>query len=245
MKNVLIIGANSAIAEACGRLFAERGDALFLVSRNAERLESLASDLKVRGAAATHTLALDLADLTRHQELVDSVKAVFPQTDVLLIAHGILPNQDECQASTEKMLDSMAVNFLSPVSLLNLWANEFEVQKKGAIAVISSVAGDRGRQSNYIYGAAKGGLSTFLEGLRNRMFKHGISVISIKPGFVDTPMTAEFEKGALWAKPEQVAKGILHAIDKGGDNVYLPSFWKLIMMIIIHIPEKIFKKLSL
>jgi len=119
------------------------------------------------------------------------------------------------------------------------------VQGKGSLAVISSVAGDRGRQSNYVYGAAKGMVSLFLQGLRNRLSKKNVQVLTIKPGFVDTPMTAAFTKGALWAKPEAVARGIVKAVDKRRDEVYLPGFWRLIMLLIRHIPESLFKKLSL
>jgi short-subunit dehydrogenase len=124
-------------------------------------------------------------------------------------------------------------------------ANLMEAQGSGTIAVISSVAGDRGRQSNYVYGAAKGMVTRFLQGLRNRLAKRGVQVLTIKPGFVDTPMTAAFKKGALWAQPDAVARGIVAAVDAGKDEVYLPGFWRLIMAIIRHIPEPIFKRLSL
>ena len=136
-------------------------------------------------------------------------------------------------------------NGLSVIALCTLLGNRFEAQGSGSIAVISSVAGDRGRQSNYVYGAAKGMVTRFLQGLRNRLAKENVQVLTIKPGFVDTPMTAAFKKGALWAQPADVARGILAAIDKGKDEVYLPGFWRLIMLVIRHIPEFIFKKLSL
>jgi len=140
----------------------------------------------------------------------------------------------------------MDINFLSVVSLLTPIANRFEENKRGTIAVISSVAGDRGRQSNYVYGAAKSGLDAFLQGLRNRRSKADVHVLTIKPGFVDTPMTAHIpERGPLWAQPEDVAKGIVSAIEKQKYVVYLPRFWSLIMLIIRSIPERIFKKLSL
>jgi short-subunit dehydrogenase len=131
------------------------------------------------------------------------------------------------------------------IALATVLANRFEAQRSGSIAVISSVAGDRGRQSNYVYGAAKGAVTLLLQGLRNRLSKSGVQVLTIKPGFVDTPMTAEFKKGALWAKPDDIAHGIVSAIDRRRDVVYLPGFWRLIMLIIRHIPEPIFKRMSL
>lgn len=243
MKTIVIFGATSAIAKAVAKLYAKKGDSLFLVGRNAEQTQTLAIDLKVRGAKEVAFAVSDLAKIEQHPPLIATIKQTFPKIDVALLAHGVLPNQDACNQSVESAIEAMTVNFISPVSLLTLLANE--MQEKSAIAVISSVAGDRGRQSNYVYGAAKGGLSLFLQGLRNRLHSKGVAVITIKPGLVDTPMTASFKKGALWAKPEQVAKGIVKAIEKRHDEVYLPSFWKWIMFIIRQIPESLFKRLSL
>ncbi|MGQ9806028.1 MAG: SDR family oxidoreductase [Chlorobiales bacterium] len=245
MKTIVIFGATSAIAKAVARIYAKEGNALFLVGRNEEQTQTLASDLKVRGAKEVLYAVADLAKLDQHPSLIATIKQTFPKIDIALIAHGVLPKQDECNQEVAKTIDAMMVNFLSPISLLTLLANEMQAQGAGTIAVISSVAGDRGRQSNYVYGAAKGGLSLFLQGLRNRLHSKGVAVITIKPGFVDTPMTAAFKKGALWAKPEQVAKGIVKAIEKRRDEVYLPAFWKWIMFIIRQIPESIFKRLSL
>jgi short-subunit dehydrogenase len=143
-------------------------------------------------------------------------------------------------------MHALDVNFLSVVSLLTPLANRFEANKHGTLAVISSVAGDRGRQSNYVYGAAKSGLDAFLQGLRNRLSKAGVHVVTVKPGFVATPMTAHLpQQGPLWAQPDDVAEGIVKAIDKQKDVVYLPGFWALIMLIIRLIPERIFKRLNL
>lgn len=245
MKTIVIFGATSAIAKAVARLYAKEANALFLVGRNEEQTQTLASDLKVRGAKAVHYAIADLAKPEQHSPLIATIKQVFPKIDIVLIAHGVLPNQDACNQDAEKTIDAMTVNFISPISLLTLLANEMQAQGAGVIAVISSVAGERGRQSNYVYGAAKGGLSIFLQGMRNRLYAKGVAVLTIKPGFVDTPMTASFKKGALWAKPEQVAKGIVKAIEKRRDEVYLPAFWKWIMLVIRQIPESLFKRLSL
>lgn len=245
MKRVLIIGASSAIAEAAARLWAVQGASLFLVARKADRLQAIAADLSVRGAAKVGTQIMDATDVAAHAAMFDAALAELGGIDIALIAHGTLPDQKACEASVEVALKEIDNNGLSVIALATCLANLMEAQGSGCIAVISSVAGDRGRQSNYVYGAAKGMVTRFLQGLRNRLAKKGVQVLTIKPGFVDTPMTAAFKKGALWAQPDDVARGILAAIEKGKDEVYLPGFWWLIMAIIRHIPEPIFKKLSL
>ena len=245
MQKILIIGATSAIAEATARLWAARGEALFLVGRRAERLEAIAADLRVRGAVLVECLAMDACDTPLHAAMLDAAEAAMGGVDVALIAHGSLPDQKACEASVELTLKEIDTNALSVISLATLLAQHFEARGRGVLAVIGSVAGDRGRQSNYVYGAAKGMLGIFLQGLRNRLSKRGVQVLTIKPGFVDTPMTASFSKGALWAKPENVARGIVRAIDHRRDEVYLPGFWRLIMLIVRHVPERLFKRLSL
>lgn len=245
MKRILIIGATSAIAEAAARQWAQRGDALFLVGRSAGRLQTIADDLVVRGAAQTACHVMDATAIAEHGAMLDAAVAALGGIDVALIAHGTLPDQKACEASVDLTLREIDTNGVSVLALATRLANLLEAQGAGCLAVISSVAGDRGRQSNYVYGAAKGMVTRFLQGLRNRLAKSGVQVLTIKPGFVDTPMTAAFKKGALWARPEQVARGILSAIDRGRDEVYLPGFWRLIMWLIRHIPERVFKRLSL
>lgn len=245
MQKILIIGATSAIAEATARRWAVGGNALFLVARNAARLETIAADLRVRGAASVASLAMDANDTAAHAAMLDAANDALGGLDVALIAHGTLPDQKACERSVEVTLQEIATNGLSVIALATLLGEKFERQGSGTLAVIGSVAGDRGRQSNYVYGAAKGLVGLFLQGLRNRLDRKGVQVLTIKPGFVDTPMTAAFKKGALWAQPEDIAAGILRAIAKKRDVVYLPGFWRLIMLIIRHIPEFIFKKLSL
>jgi len=163
-----------------------------------------------------------------------------------LIAHGTLPDQQACAASAGLTLQEIQTNAISTIALLTHVANYFEQQGSGSIAVISSVAGDRGRQSNYVYGSAKAMVSTFLQGLRNRLQFSGVHVLTIKPGFVDTPMTAHITpKGKLWAQPQDIAKGIVRALNKQQDVVYLPWIWRYIMLIIQHLPEFLFKRLRL
>jgi decaprenylphospho-beta-D-erythro-pentofuranosid-2-ulose 2-reductase len=241
----LIVGATSAIAEATARLFAADGDRLCLAGRKVERLTAMAEDLRVRGAAQVETIALDANEIPRHEAVLAQAERAMGGLDTALIAHGTLPDQRACQSSADATIAAFMTNALSAISLLTLIANRFERQRAGTIAVISSVAGDRGRQSNYVYGAAKSALSTFTQGLRNRLSRFGVTVVTIKPGFVDTPMTAGFKKGALWATPEAVAESIHRAMTKGQDIVYTPWFWRWIMAIIRAVPESIFKRTRL
>ncbi len=213
-----------------------------LTGRNAARLEAVAADLKLRGAAAVDTAVLDIDDLGAHPRvLAQAWKG--GAVDVVLVAPGTLPDQAACEASVALTVKEFNTNGLSVIALLTLVAQR--MQPGGAIAVISSVAGDRGRQSNYVYGSAKAALSVFLSGLRQRLTKSGVAVVTIKPGFVDTPMTRDFKKGALWASPQAVGRGIVRAVDQRRDVVYLPWFWWGIMFIIKHVPEAIFKRAKL
>ncbi len=244
MRKVLIVGASSAIAEAVARLFAAQGDMLYLAGRRAEALEAIAADLRVRGAARAQTEVMDANTIERHAALLDNADAALGGLDTVLIAHGTLSDQAACQKSVALTFQELHTNALSVIALLTLVATRFEAQRSGTIAVISSVAGDRGRQSNYVYGTAKAAVSTFLSGLRQRLHKSSVHVVTIKPGFVDTPMTREFPKGLLWAQPERVARDIVTAMEKGKDVVYTPGFWRVIIWIIKSLPEKIFKLLS-
>jgi decaprenylphospho-beta-D-erythro-pentofuranosid-2-ulose 2-reductase len=245
MQRVLIIGATSAIAEATARIYAERGSRLHLVARTPARLDTIAEDLRIRGAADVGSDSLDINDLSRHEGVLERAWAALGDVDVVLVAHGTLPDQKACEASVETAMAEFATNATSTIALLTLLANRMDAAGRGTLAVISSVAGDRGRASNYLYGSAKAAVSTFLGGLRQRLAKRGVDVVTIKPGFVDTPMTREFKKGALWAKPDAVAAGIVKAADKGSSVAYLPKFWFVIMAIIRAVPEFIFKRVSL
>ncbi|HEY4093133.1 MAG TPA: SDR family oxidoreductase [Luteibacter sp.] len=245
MQRVLIIGATSAIAEATARIYAERGSRLHLVARTPARLDTIAEDLRIRGAVDVGSDSLDVNDLARHETVLEAAWTALGDVDVVLVAHGTLPDQKACEVSVETAMAEFATNATSTIALLTLLANRMDKAGRGTIAVISSVAGDRGRASNYLYGSAKAAVSTFLSGLRQRLSKRGVDVVTIKPGFVDTPMTRDFKKGALWAKPEAVAAGIVKAVDKGTPVAYLPKFWVIIMGIIRAVPEFIFKRISL
>jgi len=241
---VLIIGATSAIAQETAKCFARDGAELFLVGRSEHKLSAIASDLKVRGARCAQTALLDVNDFEYHQSLLERATLTLGGLDMLLIAHGTLSDQCKCEQSVDEALHEFSTNCTSIISLLTISANYFEQQKHGCIAVISSVAGDRGRRSNYVYGASKAAVSAFLSGLRGRLAKSGVAVVTIKPGTVDTPMTAHMRKGLLFASAQKVGEGIYQAMLKKKDVVYLPWYWRFIMLIVRSIPESIFKRLS-
>lgn len=245
MLKVMLIGATSAIATATAQRYAARGARLYLLARDAERLALMARDLEVRGAPAVHTAVCDLGAAFDAETLIAAAQRDLEGLDVVVIAHGVLPEQSACEQDVAQLRAAFEINTLSTLALLTPLANLMQSQRSGTIAVLSSVAGDRGRQSNYVYGASKAALDAFLSGLRNRLAKHGVQVLTIKPGFVDTPMTAAFKKGPLWATPASIADGIVRAVDKKCDVVYLPWFWRGIMMVIRAIPERVFKRLSL
>lgn len=244
MNRVLIIGATSAMAEAVAREFAQRGDALFLYARDSQRTEAIAADLRVRGASAVACGVLDVTEISAHAAALDRAITVLDGLDIVLIAHGTLPDQKRCEQSVEATLHEFQTNALSTLALCTLLANQLERRRAGTLAVISSVAGDRGRASNYVYGAAKAAVSEFLSGLRQRLHPAGVNVLTIKPGFVDTPMTAGFQKGPLWATPAQVGGAIHHAILARKPVLYTPGFWWAIMHLIRAIPERLFLRIS-
>jgi short-subunit dehydrogenase len=245
MKKVLIIGATSAIAIAVARKLAARGDRLYLLARDRAHLDDLAVDLNIRGAESVNYAEFDANQLDRLQPILDQAMQTLNGVDIALIAYGSLPDQRSCEQNLALTLQEFHTNAISVIALLTLLANIMRPRGQGTLVAISSVAGDRGRQSNYIYGAAKGAVSLFLQGLRNRLAESGVRVVTIKPGLVDTPMTRTFKKGPLWATPERVADGICTAIDNGRDVVYLPWYWRYIMLVIKTVPERIFKRLSL
>ena len=242
---MLIVGATSAIAGETAKVYAKHGGRLFLTGRDGARLASVRDDLLVRGAAQVETAELDVARIPSHREVIDSAIAALGGLDVALIAHGTLPDQAHCQRDVGQTLDAIQVNFTATVALLTLLANHFEAQRSGCIAVITSVAADRGRQSNYVYGAAKGGLDRFLQGLRNRLFRSGVAVVTIRPGLVETPMTAGMKRSLLFVSARRVGLGIHRAIERRRNVVYIPWFWRPIMAVIKGLPESIFKRLQL
>ncbi len=245
MKKIVVIGATSAISEAFCRKYIEEGNSFYLVSRRTKLLEQIKDDLLVRGASRVEILQFDINDTQEHENMLSQANDFLNGIDVVLIAHGSLPNQAKCEKSFEDTYSELMTNAISVISLLTYVANYFEKQRSGLIIVITSVAGDRGRKSNYVYGTAKGALSIFMQGLRNRLSNSGVNVITIKPGLIDTPMTKEFRKGMLWSSPSVVAQGMINAIENNRSEGYLPRYWYYIMFLIKCIPENIFKRLSL
>jgi decaprenylphospho-beta-D-erythro-pentofuranosid-2-ulose 2-reductase len=245
MANILIIGATSTIAQATARRFAAEGARFFLVGRSASKLAAVRDDLLVCGADESETYALDLTDIAAHAAMLDAATAALGTLDMALIAHGSLSDQAASEASVARTMDEWATNCTSVIALLTLLANLFEGQRHGTIAVMSSVAGDRGRKSLYVYGAAKAAINTFLEGLRGRLSAAGVAVVTIKPGFVDTPMTAHLPKNFLFVPPERVARDIHRAMTRGTSVAYTPWFWRYVMLLLRAIPDPIFRKLPI
>lgn len=242
---VLALGATSAIAEATLRLLAERNASFCLVGRSPQKLAAVRDDLVTRGASAAAAYTADLNDTAAHPALLEQAAATLGGIDIALIAHGVLGDQAAAEADYRAAEGVLVTNFLSTVSLVTWLANYFEAEKRGTIAVVSSVAGDRGRRSNYVYGASKGGLNVFLDGVRNRIDRAGVQVLTIKPGFVATPMTAHLPSNALFAQPAEVARHIVRAIDRRKDVAYVPPMWGAIMLVVRSVPRPIFKRMSL
>jgi decaprenylphospho-beta-D-erythro-pentofuranosid-2-ulose 2-reductase len=244
-KKVLILGATSAMAIAVARKLAAGDVSFYLVARSEAKLNAVAADLTTRGARAVFTDVRNLDDTAKHPFILSTAVEKLDRIDFALIAHGVLGDQEEAQSDYVAAGQILTTNFLSPVSLSTWLGNYFAAIGAGTLAVISSVAGDRGRKSNYVYGTSKGALNIFLDGLRNRIDRAGVQVLTIRPGFVSTPMTAHLKQNALFAHPAQIADGILAAIIARKDVVYLPKIWRPIMFLIRNIPESIFKKMNM
>lgn len=245
MRNIIVFGAASTIAHKTILEFCKTDENHFiLIGRNEERLNSIKSEVETRNSTAT-VLHCDATNIDEVILTANVCLNLVAKIDILYIAHGSLADNDAVYKNNSKLISEMNTNFLSVITFITELLPRFEEQKDGVIAVISSVAGDRGRQSNFIYGTAKAAISTYLSGLRNKLFPFGVHVLTIKPGFVDTQMTKDVPKNPLFAKPEFVAKKIVEAIKNETDILYVPGFWKYIMMIIKSIPEGMFKKLKL
>ncbi len=244
-RKILVLGATSGIAQATCRIWAAQGASLFLVARNGEKLAAVAADLRTRGAGYVDCAVADLDDTDKHAELLAHAVNSLTGMDVAYLAHGILGDQAEAERDFNAAAQILYTNLLAPISLLT-WLANFCVQRHaGVLAVISSVAGDRGRKSNYLYGSSKAGLTAFLGGLRNRVDREGVTVLNIKPGPTRTAMTAAMPKSDKFADVDSVAESIVSAIDKRKDVLYVPFQWQPIMFVIRNIPERIFKKMNL
>lgn len=242
-ENVLILGASSDMAVAIAKKFASAGYSITLAGRNVEKLKIMEADLKVRYNGIVNSVFFDALDFSGHQSFYDNLPE---KPDIVICVFGLLGDQFEAQKNWKLCAEILSSNYVGAVSVLNVVANDFEAKKKGTIVGISSVAGDRGRQSNYFYGSAKAGFTAYLSGLRNRLFHCGVHVLTVKPGFVKTKMIENMKTpGPLTAKPEKVADNIFKAVKRKSNSIYVLSIWALIMLIIRMIPEGIFKKLKL
>ncbi len=245
-KRYLVLGATSGIAEATCRIWAAEGANLFLVGRSEEKLSSVAADLRVRGAAYVDTAVVNLDELQHHAELLAHAITSLGGLDVAYLAVGVLGEQPRAEQEARHAEQILHTNLTAPVSLLTWLANFCVKQGHGTLAVLSSVAGDRGRKSNYVYGASKAGLTAFSDGLRNRVDRAGVAVLTIKPGPVKTAMTTGMKGSEKFADPAKVAKTIADVIAKGkGGILYVPFQWRPIMAVIRAVPDSIFKKLNL
>lgn len=238
---VVIFGATSAIAEQVALLYAERGARLHLVGRDAAKLARVAE--RCAGAVVT-TETQDFTRLAENAMVVERAVVALAGIDVALVAHGDLGDQLASERTFESAESVLVVNFTSVVSLLVPLANQLEAQGRGQLAVITSVAGERGRPRNYTYGAAKGALNVYLQGLRSRLYPKGVGVTTLKLGPVDTPMTRDHRKNPLFAAPETVARAIVHALDARAAEVFVPGVWRLIMPLVRMVPEPVFQRLG-
>jgi decaprenylphospho-beta-D-erythro-pentofuranosid-2-ulose 2-reductase len=247
-RTVLILGATSAIARAVAAELAREGAALILVGRDLEELERSAADLRLRHGVEAAAERFDALDFDSHEGFFQSCLRrvdADPGEFGVVLCHGYLPDQRQAASDPSVARRTIVTNYTSAGAIRNLAADYLEQRRGGFICGLSSVAGDRGRQSNYLYASSKAALSTYLQGLRNRLSRAGVRVITVKPGFVDTKMTFGLSGMFLVATPERVAKDVCRAIRRGRSVVYTPWFWRPIMLVIRTIPEFIFKRMKL
>jgi len=243
MSYVLIIGAKSDIAKETARTYAKNGYNLYLAARKSEELEDLKTDIEVRSGVEVKLQEFDITDYESHQSFYDSLSE---KPLGVIVVSGYMVEQKLAQKDFSESLQTINVNYTGAVSILNIIANDFERERRGFIVGVSSVAGDRGRKANYIYGSSKAAFSAYLGGLRNRLYESGVSVLTVKPGFVATKMTENLDlPEKLTAQPADVAEDIFSAQQKGRNVLYTKSIWLLVMLIIKHIPEFMFKKMSI
>ncbi len=246
---VLILGATSRIAQAIAAEYAAAGETLYLAARDADEAERIAADLRIRHSATATAAAFDARDFDSHPALIAAAAEVMGGIDIAIVAFGETGEQSESESDFRKALAVIEVNYTGAVSVCEALAGYMAAHatenRSGVIAGISTVAGDRGRRSNYFYGSAKGGFSLYLQGLRGRMHRHGVHVMTAKLGFVDTPMTYGLKTRIPIASPEAAARAIVRGVRGRKDTLYYPRFWRFVMFAVKAIPERLFKRLSL
>ncbi len=241
MAKVLLVGATSTVAGETAKLYAARGDRLFLIGRNELKLQRLAKDL---GGAVVGTMVADLDETSENADRVERAIEVLGGLDIALLCQGLLGDQVETEHSWRAAEQILQTNLLSMVSLVIPLANALELSKAGHLAVLSSVAGDRGRPRNYTYGAAKGALSVYMQGVRSRLWDVGVHVHILKLGPTDTPMTEGHHKNLLFSTAPKVAAQVVAQIDARGGEAYVPGFWRPIMGIVRNLPERVFQRIG-
>lgn len=244
-RSILILGASSPIARATAIAFAQKGYALFLAGRDIEDVERIGEDIKIRFQVPVKCGIFNAVAYESHASFIQNVSKVMDGLEGIYVGFGLYGDQAKAVTDFNEAHRIIQTNYVGAVSALTHAANLLAKGKKGFIIGVSSVAGDRGRQSNYVYGSAKAGLTTFLQGLRNRLYHQGVHVLTVKPGFVDTSMTYGKEGVVLNAAPESIGQSIVKAVEKKKNVVYLPWFWKMIMGIVKAIPEPLFKRLRM
>lgn len=242
MKRVLVVGATSAIAHATAMRFAAAGASLCLAARDPRRLAGAAAELRANGAEEVHELPFEASRLDEVEPLFRRAAAALGEIDAVLVAHGELSDQRRCEADADALLHALTVNGLSVLVLLTHVANDFEARRRGCIAVISSGAGARGRRTTYAYGTAKAMVTVFLQGLRARLHPAGVSVLTVLPCFVDTPMTAYLPKRMRWIPPRHAGARIHAAMLAGKDVVHVPRAWRLALALFRNLPEGLVKR---
>jgi len=240
---IAIFGASSGMAFAVAQIYAQRRARLFLIARDRQKLSDMERDLRTRGASEVHTLVADLGSAAGARAATELLRQRTSELDVVLIASGLLGDTEQLLNDPQACEQLLNVNIQAPIAISNALLPLLLQQKKAVLALFSSVAGDRGRASNFIYGASKAAITTYASGLRARLAKTNLHVLTIKPGIVATAMTAHLPAGPLTARPEAVARRIVKAIDRRTDTLYAPGFWRLVMAVITHLPESIFKRL--
>ncbi len=242
--NIVILGATSAIAHSVSKCYVAKDVNFILVARNNEKLDIVAQDLISIGAGSVEKYTLDFDNYKKQSDFVHYIESKGIVIDLLFLAYGVLHTQIDCEKNISNTIEQINSNYNSVIVLLTMISPLLEKNQRGCIAVITSVAGDRGRKSNFIYGSAKAGVTTFLEGLRYKLFESGVSVVTLKPGFIDTPMTEDYKKGLLWVSSDVAANYIVKAISRKKAIAYIPPFWFWIMFVIRLIPNFIFRKLN-
>jgi decaprenylphospho-beta-D-erythro-pentofuranosid-2-ulose 2-reductase len=247
-RRIAILGATSSIAEHTARLLIRTGARLALVARNGLHLDRIATDLELRGAVGIIKRVVDLANVDDPQDFFDSVAVELGGLDAVLIFHGLLGEQHLAERNVDELRRIIRVNFTSAAELAIIAAHRLAAagHSRPVLLAVGSVAGDRGRASNYVYGSAKGALALVFQGLAHEYAKSRLRVVIVKAGFVDTPMTQAFQKsGPMWAKPDRIAAIIQRCLSRGGPVVYAPWFWRSIMLVIRLLPQWLMNKLQI